>query len=233
MRIHHVGYRIRGLYWVAANDALRFFVSSISTAWRRPPTPLASPAARSTAGRSWPGPWRCWPALPASASPTGCAALSSPSSIRFPTLPSPWGCPPSTPGTPPAPWIGPCPCCPRPPRRCCPTTAASSKPIRPPPDGTRHRALGHLPQHAKDERQTLASTGRSKSPSRTTTRICSLPTSPSSTANSPIGSSSPTPSAPTVPWASDPRSPSSCSINPSAKGTGPIHLLPMWAGTKL
>ena len=38
---------------------------------------------------------------------------------------------------------------------------------------------------------------------------------------------------PTIPSASNPRYPSSCSINPSAKGTGPIHLLPMWAGTKL
>jgi hypothetical protein len=51
MRVQHIGYRIRGFYRVAANDASRFFVSSISTAWRRPPTPSTSRAARSTAGR--------------------------------------------------------------------------------------------------------------------------------------------------------------------------------------
>ena len=60
-----------------------------------------------------------------------CAAISSASSIRSHTLPLPWGSPPSTPDTPPAPSNRACPCCLTPRRSCCPTTAASSKPTSP------------------------------------------------------------------------------------------------------
>lgn len=48
---------------------------------------------------------------------------------------------------------------------------------------------------------------------------------PSSTASLPIGSSTTTPNAPAMPSPRNPRDPSSCSIRPSAKGTGPIHRL--------
>jgi hypothetical protein len=56
-----------------------------------------------------------------------------------------------------------------------------------------------------------------------TTRSCSSPTLRSSTANWPTGWSSTIPRAPTIPSASVPRYPSSCNINPSAKGTGLIQ----------
>jgi hypothetical protein len=48
-------------------------------------------------------------------------------------LPLPLGSPPSTPDPPPAPRNRACPCCHIAPRRCCPTTVASSKPTSPRP----------------------------------------------------------------------------------------------------
>jgi hypothetical protein len=64
MQIHHVWRRIRGFRPASGSgaslghdtqrcpaDALKFFVSSTSTAWRRPVTPSVSRAAPSTAGR--------------------------------------------------------------------------------------------------------------------------------------------------------------------------------------
>jgi hypothetical protein len=123
---------------------------------------------------------------PASASATRYPAISSPSSIRSHTLPLPWGSPPSTPDTPPAPVLA----APAPHDGAVRQRQRVRSRLRPAPQGARHPALVHVPQDAQDERQTLASIARSKSPSWMTTRRCASPTLRSSTAASPTGSAS-------------------------------------------